>query len=313
MRILRSGSCLFVLLLLIACDGDGADDDAGPASADAATRDGGPSSADAGPRVDGGGSSDGGGTGDAGPRSDGGVVTLTLPPANGMLDYQLGEAYPPPTGVTVVSRDRNASPVGGGVYTICYVNGFQTQSDERDVWMTMHPDLLLRDSGGQVVIDPDWDEIILDVTTAAKREMLADIVGGWIDGCADDGFDAVEIDNLDTYSRSGGLVSQDDAVAFMRLLSDRAHARGLPIAQKNSTEVLSRRADMGTDFAVAEECNRYSECMDYVDVYGDQVYVIEYRQADFDTGCFVFPNLSIVYRDRNLVGPGRPAYVYDGC
>jgi hypothetical protein len=249
---------------------------------------------------------------DAPPGTDGGTPALELPPANGMLDYQLGDPYPPPSGVVVLSRDRNAAPAAG-LYNICYVNGFQTQSDERDFWTTDHPELLLRDSGGNLVIDPDWDEIILDVTTPANRAALADIVGGWIDGCADDGFDAVEIDNLDTYSRSGGLVSEDDAVAFMTLLSARAHARGLAIAQKNSTDVLDRRAEMGTDFAVAEECNRYDECGDYTAVYGDQVYVIEYRRTDFDAGCSDFPELSIVLRDLLLVAPSAPSYVYDGC
>ncbi len=253
-----------------------------------------------------------GATTDAADAADGSVTTPVLPPANGSFDYQLGEAYPPPDGVVVVSRDRNASPAAG-LYNICYVNGFQTQSDERDFWNTDHPDLLLRDASGDPVIDPDWDEIILDVTTADKRAMLAEIVGGWIDGCATAGFDAVEIDNLDTYSRSGGRVSQDDAVAYMRMLSENAHAAGLAIAQKNSTEVLARRSEMGTDFAVAEECNRYDECADYTGVYGDQVYVIEYRRTDFDAGCLDFPELSIVYRDLNLVGPGSSAYAYDGC
>ncbi len=302
-------SCCLAVLLVTACDDGGDDDDAGPA------RDAG-SPTDAGPRVDGGGGSDAGPDAgpafDAGPGTDAGEVTLALPPANGGLDYQLGEAYPPPAGVTVVSRDREASPAPG-VYTICYVNGFQTQPGERAFWLDDNPDLVLRDGSGNPVIDPDWDEIILDVTTPEKRSRLAAIVGGWIDGCADDGFDAVEIDNLDTYSRSGGRVSQDDAVTFMRMLSDRAHARGLPIAQKNSAEVLPRRADMGTDFAVAEECNRFNECGDFTAVYGDQVYVIEYRRGDFDNGCRDFPELSIVLRDLPLVGPSSGGYVYDGC
>lgn len=235
-----------------------------------------------------------------------------LPPANGSLDYQLGEPYTPPPGVVVLSRDRSASPAPG-VYTICYVNGFQTQPDERDFWNRDHPELLLRDAGGDLVIDPDWDEIILDVRTADKRRALEVIVGGWIDGCADDGFDAIEVDNLDTYSRSGGLVSQDDAVAFMGLLADRAHRRGLPIAQKNSTEVLPRAAEMGTDFAIAEECNRWDECADYQAAYGNQVYVIEYRRSDFDAGCRDFPELSTVLRDLPLRAPGARGYVYDGC
>ncbi|RLB55867.1 MAG: hypothetical protein DRJ42_04990 [Deltaproteobacteria bacterium] len=250
-------------------------------------------------------------TGDA-TTEDAGGGALVLPPANGSLDYQLGEPYAPPAGVVVVSRDRNATPATG-VYNICYVNGFQTQPDERAFWTSEHPDLLLRDAGGDLVIDPDWDEIILDVRTIEKRAALAVIVGGWIDGCADDGFDAIEVDNLDTYSRSGGLVSQDDAVAFMGLLAGRAHARSLPIAQKNSTEVLSRAAEMGTDFAVAEECNRWNECADYQSVYGNQVYVIEYRRGDFDAGCRDFPGLSVVLRDLPLRAPGSTGYVYDGC
>jgi len=303
------GGLLMVLAAAGCGDDDGAEADAGAgpdgsAGADAGAR-------DAGDADDAGGGTGDGGTGNDDAGADAGAPGPTLPPANGAFDYQLGEAYPPPEGVVVVTRDRNASPADG-LYNICYVNGFQTQPDERDFWTGEHPDLLLRDAGGDPVIDPDWDEMILDVTTPTKRSALADIVGGWIDGCAADGFDAVEIDNLDTYSRSGGLVTQNDAVAFMALLSARAHAAGLPIAQKNSTDVLGRREEMGTDFAVAEECNRYDECGDYTAVYGDQVYVIEYRRSDFDAGCRDFPDLSIVLRDLDLVAPG-PGYVYDGC
>ncbi|MCP5066366.1 MAG: endo alpha-1,4 polygalactosaminidase [bacterium] len=235
-----------------------------------------------------------------------------MPPANGSLDYQLGGAYDPPAGVTVLSRDRKASPYAG-IYNICYVNGYQTQPDEEQWWIDNHYDLLLKDSGGEPFIDPDWDEILLDITTQSKRDALAAIVGGWIQQCADDGFDAVEIDNLDTYSRSDGLITQDNAVQFMSLLSATAHGAEIAIAQKNSTEIADRQAEMGTDFVVAEECNRWSECDDYKAVYGDLVFVIEYRQQDFDAGCSGYPELSIVLRDLNLVTPGNGSYVYDGC
>jgi hypothetical protein len=70
---------------------------------------------------------------------------------------------------------------------------------------------------------------------------------------------------------------------------------------------------MGTDFAVAEECNRYNECDAYTAGYGDHVIVIEYRRQDFTAGCAAFPNLSIVLRDLNLVTPSTTGYVYDGC
>lgn len=294
---------LILLLCSTACgDDDGA---AEPAEDMAVTaRDAAPS--------DGSVTSDGSTASDGGPATDAETPELELPPANGSFDYQLGEAYPPPSGVVVLARDRTAAPATGR-YNICYVNGFQTQPDEEDFWTGERADLLLRDGDGDPIIDPDWDEILLDVTTADKRARLAEIVGGWIDGCADAGFDAVEIDNLDTYARSGGRIAQNDAVAFVRLLADRAHARGMAIAQKNSAEILSRRAEMGTDFAVAEECNRYDECGDFTAAYGDQVYVIEYRRSDFTAGCADFPELSIVLRDLDLVGPSAGAYVYDGC
>ena len=155
--------------------------------------------------------------------------------------------------------------------------------------------------------------MLIDVSTAEKRSGVAAVIGAWISGCKADGFDAVEIDNLDSYSRSSGLLTEDDAVATLALFAKAAHDAGLAIAQKNSSELVSRRAEMGTDFAVAEECNRYSECDAYTGGYGDHVIVIEYRKSDFTTGCSAFPNLSIVLRDVDLTTPSDSAYVYDGC
>ncbi len=238
--------------------------------------------------------------------------SVRLPTANVSMDYQLGGAYTPPAGVQWVSRDRNAS-IAPGLYNVCYVNGFQIQPDEESFWLDDHPDLILRDASGDPVIDPDWDEMLMDVGTPEKRAAIAAIVGGWIEGCARDGFDAIEIDNLDTYSRSGGRLTEDDNVAMMRAFSDRAHALGLAIAQKNSAEIVGRRDELGTDFVVAEECNRYDECDVYTGAYGDLVFVIEYRRADFTRGCADHPGLSIVRRDLNLVAPTAGAYVYDGC
>ncbi len=237
---------------------------------------------------------------------------LKLPPVNAGLDYQLGGAYDPPRDVRIVSRDRTAKPAPG-LFNICYVNGFQVQQSEREWWATNHPDLLLHDASGKIVIDEDWNEVILDVLTGGKRAAIGTIVGDWIHGCAADGFDAIEIDNLDTYSRSRGLLTEDDAVAQVRLFADVAHSLGLPIAQKNSAEIVGRRAEMGTDFAIAEECDRYDECDVYTGAYGDHVLVIEYRRKDFKTGCATYPGLSIVLRDLDLVAPTEKGYVYDGC
>lgn len=237
---------------------------------------------------------------------------LAPPPPNAMLDYQLGGAYAPPAGVTVVSRDRTADPAPG-LYNVCYVNGFQVQPNEEAFWTSEHPDLILRDGAGRPVIDADWDEMLIDVGTPEKRAAVAAIVGEWLAGCARDGFDAIEIDNLDSFSRSRGLLTEEDAVATIRLFSQAAHAQGLAIAQKNAAELVERRGEMGTDFAVAEECNRYSECDVYTGAYGDHVLVVEYRRRDFDAGCAAFPGLSIVLRDLDLVTPADAGYVYDSC
>lgn len=239
--------------------------------------------------------------------------SITLPPANAQFDYQLGGSYPPPAGVLVLARDRTESPVNG-LYNICYVNGFQTQPDDADWWLSEHPDLILRDENGDPVIDPDWpDEMILDITTPAKRSAIASIIGEWITQCAVDGYQAAEIDNLDTYSRSDGRIDTEDAVAMVRLFAETAHASGLAIAQKNAVELSARRAETLLDFAIAEECNQYSECGDYTDYYGDLVFVIEYRKSAFQKGCSLFPHLSIILRDVMLVTPSDPGYVYDAC
>ncbi len=71
---------------------------------------------------------------------------------------------------------------------------------------------------------------------------------------------------------------------------------------------------MNTDFAIAEECNRYNECSDYIDEYNDPVLMIEYRIRDFIAGCSQYGEThGIVLRDLNLRKPGMTGYVYDGC
>ncbi|MCO7202146.1 endo alpha-1,4 polygalactosaminidase [Microbacterium sp. CnD16-F] len=235
-----------------------------------------------------------------------------LPSTGGHLDYQLGGAYDLPDGVEIVVRDRAAASVDD-LYSVCYVNGFQTQPGELDAWPD---DLLLRDDDGEPVIDPDWpDEVILDTRQADE---IAKIVGPWIRDCASDGFDAVEFDNLDTYTRTDGALTRDDALDLATLLVDTAHDVGLAAGQKNAAEdasLLHSRA--GFDFAVVEECAAYDECSAYTEVYGDHVLAIEYtdnlpRQWDEVCADPETPT-SVVLRDRDLVTSDDPAYVFETC
>ncbi|MEU6229932.1 endo alpha-1,4 polygalactosaminidase [Streptomyces sp. NPDC047042] len=231
---------------------------------------------------------------------------VRLPPLHAGFDYQIGGAYPPPAGVRIVSRDRTASPAPG-LYNICYVNAFQAQPGDEKSWPA---DLLLRDANGETVIDEDWDEALLDIGTAAKRKRIAARVNEWIDGCADKGFDAVEPDNYDSYTRSDDLLTADDATAFITLLSRHAHARGLAIGQKNTVDLAGLRKKTGLDFAVAEECGEFDECGEYAAAFDDRVVVIEYTDSGLRKALAGFGDrLSIVRRDVDVSTPGSAGYI----
>lgn len=233
-------------------------------------------------------------------------------PADAVPDYQLGGAYDPPDGVTVVARDSTASPAPG-VYSICYLNGFQTQPGA--AW----PDHLLVQGADGPITDPDWpDENILDVSTPEQRREIVDRIEPLILGCAEAGFDAVEFDNLESYTRSDGAFGLEEAVAAATALVAIAHRAGLAAGQKNTAELGERgRDEVGFDFAVVEECDQFSECAEFTDVYGVAVIDIEYTDAlrrPFDEVCAdPATPAATVLRDRGLAAPGDPAYEYTAC
>ncbi|WP_460715235.1 endo alpha-1,4 polygalactosaminidase [Nocardioides dilutus] len=231
---------------------------------------------------------------------------LTLLPTGTDVDYQLGGASPAPDHVGIVVRDRAEEPQSGR-YNVCYVNGFQTQPHEKAFWRK-RPALLLRDRDGDPVVDEAWGEWLLDLRTADKRKRIARIVTRWTAGCADDGFDAVEFDNLDSFTRSHGLLKRRHALKLARLLTKGAHRHGLAAGQKNLAGFDGHR--VGYDFAVAEECGRYDECGAYVDDFGDQVLMVEYRAADFEATCAAYAEThAVVLRDREL----SPEGVHEWC
>jgi hypothetical protein len=229
------------------------------------------------------------------------VLTVPALPSGTDVDYQLGGAADPPANVGIVVRDRSEPPAADR-FSICYVNGFQTQPDEKRFWRH-HADLLLHDAAGRPVVDEAWGETLLDVRTPATRRALARIEGGWLRGCARHGYAAVELDNLDSFTRSDGLISRRQALAFARLLVRQAHHSGLAAGQKNLAGFDGTR--IGYDFAVAEECGRYDECRRYVDHFGDQVLMIEYREQDFARTCAGYgPTHAVELRDRGLAPEG---------
>ncbi|QLQ10250.1 MAG: endo alpha-1,4 polygalactosaminidase [Nocardioidaceae bacterium] len=225
-------------------------------------------------------------------------TTVVPPTPNVGFDYQLGGVTKPAAGVKIVVRDRTAKPAKG-CYNVCYLNAFQTQPDALGWWRKKHFGLVLK-RRGKPVVDGDWGEWLLDTR---KPRKLAAVVKSWIDRCARDGFDAVEFDNLDSWSRSHRLLKRKHNKAYAKLLVKRAHKAGLATGQKNWAGLKGTR--LGFDFAIAEECGRYRECGRYVREYGTRVYVIEYRRKDFDKTCDRWGDrLSVILRDRELRSHG---------
>lgn len=242
--------------------------------------------------------------------------TIRQLPVDAAFDYQIGGDDPTVTGIEVVSRDWSAgSPLEGG-YSICYVNAFQTQPDddgsrpdERSNWPS---DLIL--TGFED--DPNWEgEYLVDIGSATSRTAAADHIDQMIGTCADKGFDAVEFDNLDAWTRLDGLpFDRADTIEFATTITRRAHGLGLAVAQKNTTELLEERDRIGFDLAVVEECGRFDECSDFTDAYDDRVVAIEYTDAGFETACAdVGRSISVVRRDVAVSRSGSDGYVRDEC
>ncbi len=232
--------------------------------------------------------------------ADPAVAAVRPLPVGPDVDYQLGGTRGVPPRVGIVVRDRTSYPLPG-LYNVCYVNGFQTQASERGFWKKRMGLVLRR--GGRPVVDSAWGEWLLNIRTPRKRVRLARIVGTWTRGCAARGFNAVEYDNLDSYTRSRGMLRRNQAINYARLLVRAAHSAGLAAGQKNLSDFNGRQ--VGFDFAVAEECGRWRECSDYVRYYGRRVLSIEYRRVDFQWTCARYgAQLPIVLRDLPLSPSG---------
>ncbi|MET0455810.1 MAG: endo alpha-1,4 polygalactosaminidase [Mycobacterium sp.] len=255
-----------------------------------------------------------GGTQPDGPQP---TVELRPPPVTGSFDYQLGGVYAIP-GLAVVVRDATEHPLPGA-YNICYVNGFQTQPGDGERWLQQHPTAVLRTPDGAPVSDPDWpDEYVLDPSTAPQRAIILDVLGPVFSECAAKGYNAVEVDNLDTFTRFPGRIDEAGAIELARSFVTMAHDHRLAIGQKNAAETTDRgRHEVGFDFAVAEECAAYDECGRYAEAYGPHVLQIEYTDnlpAPFADVCASSDRAPMtILRDRLLVARGAAGYAYEQC
>ncbi|GAA1343224.1 hypothetical protein JOE65_000135 [Arthrobacter roseus] len=110
----------------------------------------------------------------------------------------------------------------------------------------------------------------------------------------------------------------DHAVAFAKLLVKATHEAGLAASQKNTPELATvGKQDIGFDFVTTEECDRYSECTAYAEVYGKHVLDIEYTddlRGDFFEICSrdTTPQQTVL-RDRDLAPRGTTGHISERC
>lgn len=99
----------------------------------------------------------------------------------------------------------------------------------------------------------------LDVRNMTVRQIMM----ARMDLAKSKGCDGLEPDNVDGYSNGSGFpLTKDDQISFNSFLADQAHARGMTIALKNSTDLVQSLVSK-FDFAVVEECFKYNECDAY--------------------------------------------------
>lgn len=168
-----------------------------------------------------------------------------------------------------------------GAHTICYVNV--------GAWEGWRPDAEAFPAEIIGAAYPEWeDERFVDIR---RLDVLGPILKSRFDLCADKGFDAIEPDNMDSWSADAGFpLSRDDAIRFAEWMADAAHERGLAIAQKNAPELTADLVEQ-FDLVITEDCAADGWCDEmqpYLDA-GKPVLAAEYTdrmsEQRFATAC----------------------------
>lgn len=139
-----------------------------------------------------------------------------------------------------------------GKFVVCYFSAGSYENWRSDA--NQFPAIALGNN-----LDGWAGEKWLDVRNSDVRNIMAKRM----DLAKSKGCHALEPDNVDGFSnRTGFPLTANDQINYLSYLADQAHARGMQIALKNSTDLVSSLVDK-FDFAVVEECFKYNECEAY--------------------------------------------------
>ena len=189
-----------------------------------------------------------------------------------------------------------------GIQVICYVS-VGSYEDWRPDAADFPPAILGKDY-------PDWPgERFLDIRALDK---LGPIMEKRLDLCAAKGFDGVEPDNMDVFeggsAGTGFPLTEKDGLSYAKWLTEQAHARGLSIGQKNTSELATQLASV-MDWALTEDCfdgNWCSDMQPYI-ARGKAVLMSEYTDTgvNFGNACkwAKAQQFSAILKDRDLSAP----------
>jgi hypothetical protein len=139
------------------------------------------------------------------------------------------------------------------VKTICYFDagGWENYRSDADQFPTV--------ALGNTI--NGWpDERWIDIRNTA----IIPLMEQRIINCKNKGFNAIEPDVVDGYANNTGFpLTSSDQIKYNKTIAELAHKHGLGVALKNDPDQAAALEPF-FDFAVVEECFKYSECDAYI-------------------------------------------------
>ncbi|MBP7928384.1 MAG: endo alpha-1,4 polygalactosaminidase [Acidimicrobiia bacterium] len=149
-----------------------------------------------------------------------------------------------------VSADQINARRNAGATVICYFSG-GTHEDWRSDANQFPADAVGNALG-------DWPgERWLDIS---NLDAVGPVMANRIALAADKGCDAVDPDNVDSFTHNTGFdLTAEEQIRYVRYLADTAHNAGLMIGLKNALSIAPELAG-DVDFSINESCQLWNEC-----------------------------------------------------
>lgn len=185
-----------------------------------------------------------------------------------------------------------AEAKAAGARLVCYLNGGAWEEWRADAAM-FPPQVLGEEMDG-------WPgEKWLDTR---QVDTLIPLMRTRMQRCAERGFDAVDVDNVNGHENPTGFpLTAADQKRYVEALAVEAHGLGLAFGLKNAPDLLPSLA-FTPDFAVNEECHETRECDQYLAYLkaGKPVVNIEYMKPSTEVCTGNHPGLHTLFKDLDL-------------